>query len=137
MRLGRSNFKVRTCVIFFNVIDESKHLGGLKILDKEFSIKEICALHRRIIFDRKDDWYSFYVQMYLKTKDCHTILSTIEEDKIQTVHKHFRANNYKNPAALAINAVNRYRKLTKSRQKNALKLIVSYFGILDDIMFIA
>ena len=128
---------LKNCVTVFNVIDESKDLGGLKILDKEFSLKEIYSLHRRIIFDRKDEWYSFYVKMYLKTKDCHAILSTIEEDKIRTIHKNFRANNYKKPTEVAITAVNRYRRLTKSRQKNALKLIVSYFGMLDVMIFIA
>ena len=71
------------------------------------------------------------------TEDCHAILSTIEEDKIRTIHKNFRANNYKKPTEVAITAVNRYRRLTKSRQKNALKLIVSYFGMLDVMIFIA
>lgn len=128
---------LKNCVTLFAIIDESKDFGGLKILDKEITFKEMITLNRRILFDRKDDWDSFYAKMYLKTKDCHKILSTIEEDRILTVHKHFRANNYKNPAEVAINAVNRYRKLTKSRQKNALKLIVSYFGMLDEMIFIA
>ena len=127
---------LKNCVTVFSVIDEYPNREGEKVLDKELSYREILPENRRTIFHRKDDWYSFYVRMYVNTKDCHAILSSIDDDTIISVHKQFRPNNYKRAARNAIEAVNRYRKLSPSRQRNCLKTITSYFGFLDRTIFI-
>ena len=128
---------LKNCVKFFEFIDKNEEINISELLEKELSITDLLPMRRRILFDRKDHWYGFHVRIFAQTKDCHHILSAIDDKTIFEIHKKYRANNYKKPAELAINAVKRYRKLKGQPQKNALKIIVSYFALLDRAIYIA
>jgi len=128
---------LKNCVKFFEFVDKNEEINISELLDKELSINDLIPMRRRILFDRKDHWYGFYVRLFVQTKDCHHMLSTIDDKTIFEIHKKYRANNYKKPADIAISAVKRYRKLKGQRQKNALKIIVSYFALLDHTIYIA
>ena len=127
---------LKNCVELFAFADEEHGVKLNKLLESELTMQDMFMLRRRNMFDRKDNWYAFYVRVYSNSKDCHEVFNSISNDKIIQVHKKFRPNNYKKPSQIAMDAVQRYRKLSSKKQKNALKIITSYFGLLSHNIFI-
>ena len=127
---------LKNCVELFAFADEEHGVKLNKLLESDLTMQDMFMLRRRNMFDRKDNWYAFYVRVYSNSKDCHEVFNSISNDKIIQVHKKFRPNNYKKPSQIAMDAVQRYRKLSSKKQKNALKIITSYFGLLSHNIFI-
>lgn len=128
---------LKNCVELFDFVDEEHEFKLNKLLERELSTPDMFMLRRRKMLDRKDNYCAFYIRVYTSSKDCREVLKNIDNEKVIYVHKMFRPNNYKKPSQEAIEALQKYRKLSSKQQKNALKIITSYFGWLNDFIFIA